>query len=62
MGKDVNPKQLRRASAPRGRPVEYPLPDAIPDTPEGVAKTVFASKPKKDWRYLRNRPSARCGK
>ena len=49
-----------RASAPaRGRPVKYPLPDAIPDTPEGVGGTVFGSKPKKDGLYFQDRPSAR---
>lgn len=49
-------KQTKRE---RGRPVEYPMPDPIPDTPENVLKTVFAGPPKKGWRYLKGRKSAR---
>ena len=44
---------------PRGRPVKYPMPDPIPDTPKNVLKTVFAGPPKKEWRYLKDRKSAR---
>ena len=36
----------------RGRPVEKPMPDRIPDTPEGIAKAIMQGPPKKKWRYL----------
>ena len=51
----------RQAARPRGRPVSHPLPDPIPDTAENIARTVLAGPPKKNWRYFRNRPSARRG-
>ena len=37
----------------RGRPVQYPLPARIPDTPENVLKAVLAGPPKKHWDYIR---------
>ena len=39
----------------RGRPVEKPMPDRIPDTPQNVAKALVRAKPKKrsEWRYLK---------
>ncbi len=37
----------------RGRPVEYPMPEAIDDTPENVAKAIMRKPPKKEWRYLK---------
>ena len=38
-----------------GRPVEKPMPDPIPDTPENVAKALVRAKPKKrsGWKYLK---------
>ena len=41
----------------RGRPVEKPMPEPIPDTPENVAKALVRAKPKKrsDWKYLKDR-------
>lgn len=41
----------------RGRPVKYPLPEPIPDTPENIARVLLATPPKKrkDWRYLKKR-------
>ena len=36
----------------RGRPVEKPLPESIPDTPENIAKAIMRGPPKKKWRYL----------
>ncbi len=41
----------------RGRPVKYPLPAPIPDTPENIAKAILATPPKKqnEWRHIRER-------
>ena len=41
----------------RGRPVEKPLPDPIPDTPENVALALVTTPPKDDdeWDYLKDR-------
>lgn len=41
----------------RGRPVEKPLPDPIPDTPENVARALVTTPPKDDdeWDYLKDR-------
>ena len=41
----------------RGRPVEKPLPDPIPDTPENVARALVTTPPKEegDWNYLKDR-------
>lgn len=41
----------------RGRPVEKPLPDPIPDTPENVARALLTTPPKDegDWDYLKDR-------
>ena len=37
----------------RGRPIEKPIPEPIPDTPENVAKALLTTPPKKEseWRY-----------
>ena len=42
---------------PRGRPVKYPLPDPIPDTPENIAKAILATPPKKrqEWQHDQKR-------
>lgn len=39
------------------RPVEYPMPEPIPDTPENIAKAILTTLPKKKkkWRYMRER-------
>ena len=37
----------------RGRPVEKPMPEPIPDTPENIARAIMAGPPKKDWDYLK---------
>ena len=42
-----NPKR------PRGRPVEYPMPERIPDTPENIAHACMQGPPKKKWDYLK---------
>ena len=41
----------------RGRPVEKPLPDLIPDTPENVARALLTTPPKADdeWDYAKER-------
>ena len=41
----------------RGRPVEKPLPEPIPDTPENVARALLTTPPKDegDWDYLKER-------
>ena len=46
-----------RKPAPRGRPVEKPMPEPIPDTPENIARALLTTPPKseKDWDYLKDR-------
>ena len=39
---------------PRGRPVEKPFPDPIPDSPENIARAIMQGPPKKDWDYLKD--------
>lgn len=41
----------------RGRPVEYPLPEPIPDSPENIARALLATPPKKqkEWRHIQER-------
>ena len=41
----------------RGRPVEKPMPEPIPDTPENVARALLTTPPKgeSDWDYLKAR-------
>ena len=51
--------EIKQPKSKRGRPVKYPLPDPIPNTPENILKTVFAGPPKKEWRYLKDRKSER---
>ncbi len=55
----MNPKHTKPLKRERGRPVKYPMPEPIPDKVENVLKTVFAGPPKKEWRYLKDRKSAR---
>ena len=45
----------KSASKPRGRPVEYEMPEQIPDTPENLAKVILNTPPKKeeDWEYMK---------
>ena len=49
---------------PRGRPVEYPLPAPIPDSPENIARALLATPPKKrsEWRHVREREGGAAGK
>lgn len=39
----------------RGRPVEKPMAEQIPDTPENIARAILRTPPKKkgDWKYLK---------
>jgi hypothetical protein len=46
---DTQNESTRRG---RGRPVEKPMPDPIPDTPENIAKAIMQGPPKEKWRYL----------
>ena len=36
------------------------MPAPIPDTPENIAKAIMKGPPKKKWRYLEKRSSARA--
>ena len=42
----------------RGRPVERPLPEPIPDTPKNIMRAILATPPKHDdeWGYLKREP------
>ena len=44
-----------RLKQPPGRPVKYPMPELIPDTPENFLKTVLAGPPKKRRKCLKDR-------
>ncbi len=39
------------ATRPRGRPVQYELPERIDAAPEEIAEVVLGAKPKSTWRY-----------
>ncbi len=43
------------AKPKRGRPVEKPLPEPIPDTPENIMRAVLATPNKRDdeWDHLK---------
>ena len=45
---------------PVGRPVEHPLPEPTPDTPENIMPAVLNTPPKRDdeWRYLERETDA----
>ena len=48
-------KQQPNPKRPRGRPVTRPMAERIPDSPENIARALFATPPKKahEWAYLR---------
>ncbi len=48
-----NQKTQSAAQGKVGRPVERPVPDQIPDTPENVARAIMRGPPKKEWDYLK---------
>ena len=39
---------------PRGRPIEKPVAEPIPDSPENIARAILRTprKRSKDWKYL----------
>ncbi len=41
---------------PRGRPVKFPLPEPIPDSPENVLRSLVTAprKREEDWKYLKD--------
>ena len=48
----AKPEKTKR---PRGRPVEKPMPEPIPDTPENIMRAILNTPPKRDdeWDYLK---------
>ena len=40
---------------PRGRPMKYEMPEAIPDSPENVARAILntPSKKRDDWEFVK---------
>ena len=46
---------MNKKKRPRGRPVKYPMPEKIPNTPVNVLKAILATPPKKreDWDYVK---------
>ena len=50
-----------KEASPRGRPVEKPMPEPIPDTPENIARALLTTPPKKEdeWDYLKERQLSR---
>lgn len=51
-----------KKSRPRGRPVEYPIPEAIPDTAENIMKAFLRTPQRKreDWRFVREREAQKA--
>lgn len=43
-----------KPKAPRGRPVEYAMPEPLPDTVESVFKAVFSGPPIMACDYLKD--------
>ena len=43
--------------AKRGHPVEYPIPEPIPDTPENIMKAFLKTPPRKreEWKFVQER-------
>lgn len=54
-------KDDAKKPATRGRPVEHPMPELIPDTPENVAREILSAPPKKrhEWEYLKKKEGRR---
>ena len=48
-------EQADKPKRPRGRPVKYPMPDPIPDTPENVMRALLGAPPRRenDWDYIK---------
>ena len=51
----MKPKKKRKRF--RGRPVEYPMPEPIPDALENVIKAFLDTPPRKrdEWRFAKER-------
>ena len=49
----LNKSERSHEARQRCRPVKYPMPERITDTPENIIKDVLADPPKRDWKYLR---------
>ena len=51
---DSMSKETEQPKRPRGRPVKYPLPEPIADTPENIMRAVLAAPPKgeNNWDYI----------
>ena len=43
-------KRTAQPKRPRGRPVERPMSERNPNTPENILKAVLSGPPKKDWK------------
>ena len=54
VGEDAAMTETRK----RGRPVEKPEPEQIPDSPENVLRALMTAPPRAedDWDYLKRRP------
>ncbi len=48
------PSKPTGTKQPRGRPVKYPLPEPIPDTPANIMKAFIKTPPKKrgEWKFV----------
>ena len=51
-------KDTDKPKRPRGRPVEKPMPEPIPDTPENIARACMQGPPKKEWDFLKDKEGA----
>lgn len=45
---------MAKSKKKRGRPVEYTMPEQIPDTPENVAAALMRQPPRKpdEWKFM----------
>ena len=44
---------------PRGRPRIHDMPERIDASPDEIAEVILKMPPKSDWRYIRERDSAK---
>ena len=49
------PVEGKKPKRSRGRPVEFPMPDPIPGTPENLARIVANTPPPEEWEYMKQR-------
>ncbi len=49
--------KMQQDKPKRGRPVKYPMPAPIPDTPENIIKAILATPPKEphEWKFVQER-------